>query len=209
MLAGLIAPDRGAVLLDGREPASLLGAVGLMGQRDLLMPWRSTLRNVTLGLELAGLSRASASERALAEFERFGLAGFEDRWPSALSGGMRQRAALLRTFLAGRDVLLLDEPFASLDALTREQMGEWLLGVWEADRKTVLLVTHDVREAVFLSDRVYVLTGRPGRLGEPVTIDLPRPRRVELTASARFAELEAQLLAPLRRAARELAWSGS
>ena len=149
-----------------------------MPQRDLLMEWRTTLANATLGLELAGVGRAAARERALAEVGRFGLAGFEDRRPSALSGGMRQRAALLRTFLAGRDVLLLDEPFGALDALTREAMREWLLGVWEADRKTILLVTHDVEEAVFLSDRVYVMSGRPGR-------DPRRRRRSRCRARAR------------------------
>ncbi len=134
ILAGLILPSAGEVLLDGTAPADgLLGAIGYMPQRDLLMEWRTTLANATLGLELAGVGRGAARERALAEVGRFGLAGFEDRRPSALSGGMRQRAALLRTFLAGRDVLLLDEPFGALDALTREAMREWLLGVWEAE----------------------------------------------------------------------------
>ena len=135
----------------GGRPAGLLGRVGYMPQRDLLMQWRTTLENATLGLELAGVApwaaRAAGARRARALRAR-GLRGTGR--PSALSGGMRQRAALLRTFLAGRDVLLLDEPFGALDALTREAMREWLLGVWEADRKTILLVTHDVEEAVFL-----------------------------------------------------------
>jgi ABC-type nitrate/sulfonate/bicarbonate transport system ATPase subunit len=173
-----------------------------MPQRDLLLEWRTTLANASLGLELAGVGRAQARERALAEVERFGLAGFENRRPSALSGGMRQRAALLRTFLAGRDVLVLDEPFGALDALTREAMREWLLGVWEADRKTILLVTHDVEEAVFLSDRVYVMSGRPGRVRTEVEVSLPRPRTLELTATADFGELKERLLAPLREEAR-------
>jgi ABC-type nitrate/sulfonate/bicarbonate transport system ATPase subunit len=173
-----------------------------MPQRDLLMQWRTTLANATVGLELAGVDRASARERALAEVDRFGLRGFEHRRPSALSGGMRQRAALLRTFLAGRDVLLLDEPFGALDALTREAMREWLLGVWEADRKTILLVTHDVEEAVFLSDRVYVMSGRPGRIATSVEVDLERPRTLELTETPQFAELRRALLAPLREEAR-------
>jgi ABC-type nitrate/sulfonate/bicarbonate transport system ATPase subunit len=173
-----------------------------MPQRVLLMAWRTTLQNATVGLELSGVTRAAARERALSEVGRFGLAGFEDRRPSELSGGMRQRAALLRTFLAGREVLLLDEPFGALDALTREAMREWLLGVWEADRKTILLVTHDVEEAVFLSDRVYVMSGRPGRVATEVAVALPRPRTLELTATAEFAQLKAQLLAPLREEAR-------
>jgi NitT/TauT family transport system ATP-binding protein len=203
MLAGLLAPSAGEITLDGAAPpGGLLGRVGYMPQRDLLMAWRTTLANATVGLELSGVTRAAARERALAEVGRFGLAGFEDRRPSELSGGMRQRAALLRTFLAGREVLLLDEPFGALDALTREAMREWLLGVWEADRKTILLVTHDVEEAVFLSDRVYVMSGRPGRVASEVAVALPRPRTLELTATAEFAQLKAQLLAPLREEAR-------
>ncbi len=203
MLAGLIEPTTGSVVLDGEQVAGgPLGRVGYMPQRDLLMEWRTTLANATVGLELAGVGRAAARERALAELPRFGLAGFEDRRPSALSGGMRQRAALLRTFLAGRDVLALDEPFGALDALTREAMREWLLGVWEADRKTILLVTHDVEEAVFLSDRVYVMSGRPGRMRAAVEIPLPRPRMLEVTGTAEFAQLKERLLAPLREEAR-------
>jgi len=203
LLAGLLEPTAGQILLDGAEPAGgLLGRVGYMPQRDLLMEWRTTLQNATLGLELAGVDRSAARERALAEVGRFGLAGFEDRRPSALSGGMRQRAALLRTFLAGRDVLLLDEPFGALDTLTREAMREWLLRVWEADRKTILFVTHDVEEAVFLSDRVYVMSGRPGCMRAAVDVSLPRPRTLELTATPAFAALKDRLLAPLREEAR-------
>ena len=203
MLAGLLEPTAGQISLDGREPSGgLLGRIGYMPQRDLLMEWRTTLANATVGLELAGVGRAAARELARAELARFGLAGFEDHRPSALSGGMRQRAALLRTFLAGRDVLLLDEPFGALDALTREAMREWLLGVWEADRKTILLVTHDVEEAVFLSDRVHVMSGRPGRIRTSVAVALPRPRTLELTATPQFAALKERLLTPLREQAR-------
>ena len=203
ILAGLSAPSAGSVSLDGADAAgSLLGRIGYMPQRDLLMQWRTTLENASVGLELAGMPPAQARARALAEVPRFGLAGFEHSRPSSLSGGMRQRAALLRTFLAGRDVLLLDEPFGSLDALTREVMQEWLLDVWEADRKTILLVTHDVEEAVFLSDRVYVMSGRPGRIRATLDVPLPRPRSLEMTAAADFAALREQLLAPLREEAR-------
>ena len=203
ILAGLLEPSGGSVLLDGGEPpGGRLGRVGYMPQRDLLMQWRTTLENATVGLELAGVPRAAARAAALAEVDRFGLAGFEHRRPSALSGGMRQRAALLRTFLAGRELMLLDEPFGALDALTREAMREWLLGVWEADRKTILLVTHDVEEAVFLADRVIVLSGRPGRVVDVVAVELPRPRTLAMTGSAPFAALRERLLAPLREAAR-------
>ncbi len=139
---------------------------------------------------------------ALAEFPRFGLTGFENAWPSQISGGMRQRAALLRTFLAGRDVLLLDEPFGALDALTRQEMQQWLLRIWQDDRKTILFVTHDVDEALFLSDRVYLMSGRPGRIELCVDVDLPRPRDLGPTVlSPRFAALKGRLSEPLRQAA--------
>ena len=200
ILAGLVAPSAGVVFLDGEQPEVLLGRVGYMPQDDLLMAWRTTLDNVTVGLELAGVSRADARVQARAELARFGLEGFERHWPRALSGGLRQRAALLRTFLAGRNVLLLDEPLGALDALTREEMREWLLEVWEADRKTILLVTHDVEEAVFLSDRVYVMSGRPGRVRATVDVPLRRPRAQELTTAPEFIALEQAVRAPLREA---------
>jgi ABC-type nitrate/sulfonate/bicarbonate transport system ATPase subunit len=200
-VAGLVRPSAGRVLLDGREPERLLGLVGYMPQRDLLMPWRTVLDNCTLGLEISGVRRRAARARAREALPRFGLDGFEDRWPPSLSGGMRQRAALLRSFLAGRDVLLLDEPFGALDALTRSGMQAWLLEVWEEDRKTILFVTHDVEEAVLLSDRVYVMSGRPGRMEMCVDIDLPRPRTLDATTTARFTELKAHILAPLKHAA--------
>ena len=179
ILAGLIEPDAGELQRGGR--------VVYMPQGDTLLPWRRTLENVSLGLELAGVARADARERARSQLERFGLHGFERHWPAELSGGMRQRATLLRTFLAGGEALALDEPFAALDALTREELREWLLEVWAAEARSVLLVTHDVEEAVFLADRVYVLSARPARVLDVVEVALPRPRTPE------------QLLAPARR----------
>ncbi len=175
ILAGLLEADAGEIARSGR--------VVYMPQGDSLLPWRRTLANVTVGLELAGV--ADARGRALAELERFGLAGFERHWPHELSGGMRQRAALLRSFLAPSDALLLDEPFAALDALTREELREWLLEVWE--RRSMLVVTHDVEEAVYLADRVLVMSARPGRILDAVAVGLPRPRTPE------------QLIAPSRR----------
>jgi ABC-type nitrate/sulfonate/bicarbonate transport system ATPase subunit len=200
IIAGLVKPSSGWVLLDGDQPDDLLGRVGYMPQRDMLMPWRTVLDNTTLGLELNGVRKKRAHQQALAEFERFGLAGFEKQWPAKLSGGMKQRAALLRTFLAGRELMLLDEPFGALDALTRAEMQQWLLDVWQEDRKTILFVTHDVEEAIYLSDRVYVMSGRPGRITLDVEVDLPRPRRAEVTMEPEFLELKQKLLKPLEAA---------
>lgn len=200
ILAGLLRPSSGRVTLDGREQKSLLGKTAYMPQKDLLMPWRTVLDNVTLGLEMNGVSRGDARKQAREQLPRFGLAGFEDRWPAKLSGGMRQRAALLRTFLSGREVMLLDEPFGALDALTRQTMQEWLLERWQEENKTILFITHDVEEAVFLSDRVYVMSGRPGRMRTCVEVDLPRPRGFEVTGDPRFIELKQQLLEPLHEA---------
>jgi ABC-type nitrate/sulfonate/bicarbonate transport system ATPase subunit len=202
LLAGLDPPTGGSIELDGRPAADLLGRIGYMPQADLLMPWSTVLDNAALGPRLAGMARGESRQRALAEFPRFGLTGFEDAWPSQISGGMRQRAALLRTFLAGREVLLLDEPFGALDALTRQEMQQWLMRIWQDDRKTILFVTHDVDEALFLSDRIYLMSGRPGRIELCVEVDLPRPREIgSTTLTPRFEELKRHLSEPLRRAA--------
>jgi NitT/TauT family transport system ATP-binding protein len=205
MLAGLLAPSAGEIALDGAAPpGGLLGRVGYMPQRDLLMAWRTTLANATVGLELSGVTRAAARERALAEVGRFGLAGFEDRRPSELSGGMRQRAALLRTFLAGREVLLLDEPFGALDEITRHRLDAELLALWAAKaqdkRLTVVFVTHSLHEAVYLSQRVVMMAARPGRVLEELRIDEPYPRTPEFLVSTRFSQYARHLQQSLLRA---------
>ncbi|MFC5994127.1 ABC transporter ATP-binding protein [Pseudonocardia hispaniensis] len=196
VLAGLVAPDSGRVLVDG-APADR-SAFGYMPQKDLLFPWRTVLDNAALGLEVAGMRKRAARQKAQALFEPFGLTGFERARPSQLSGGMRQRAALLRTVVQDRDVLLLDEPFGALDSLTRTGMQEWLEGVRARYGWTVLLITHDIREAVFLSDRVVVLGPRPATVCDEVEVGLPRPRTVEILTRPRFGAAEAEVLAALR-----------
>ncbi len=198
IIAGLEEPSQGTVEIQGEEAARRLGQVGYMHQKDLLFPWRTVLDNAILGLEVQGVPRGQARTRALALTERFGLKGFEQLYPSLLSGGMRQRAAFLRTVLAEKEVVLLDEPFGALDALTRAQMQEWLLEVWATFRKTIVLVTHDVDEAVFLSDRIYVLTARPGQVKAVVPIPLPRPRTYQMVTAEPFISLKARLLATIR-----------
>jgi ABC-type nitrate/sulfonate/bicarbonate transport system ATPase subunit len=198
ILAGLEDPDLGDVLIDDVLVEHRLGACAFMPQRDGLLPWRRTIDNVTVGLSLAGVGREQARARARPLLERFGLGGFERAWPWQLSGGMRHRAAFLRTVLLGRPAMLLDEPFGALDGITRAELQQWLLEVWEQVGSTVILITHDVAEAVYLADRVYVLSRRPGRVAAEITIDLPRPRSLELLGSQEFAAQEALLREALR-----------
>jgi NitT/TauT family transport system ATP-binding protein len=179
LIAGLQEPDAGAVSVDGAaDPAARRAACAYMPQRDLLLPWRDALANAALALECQGVPRSEARRRAEPLFERFGLAEFERARPAELSGGMRQRVAFLRTLLPGRHVLLLDEPFGALDSITRASMQRWLADALAQEPRTVLLVTHDVEEAVFLADRVAVLSPRPGHVVAEIGVDLPRPRDV-------------------------------
>ena len=198
IVAGLDSPDSGTVTVGGYQGVSALGRVGYMQQKDLLLPWRTVLDNAILGLELHGVPRRQARTRALELTEFFGLKGFENQYPYALSGGMKQRAAFLRTMLMDQEIVLLDEPFGALDALTRVQMQEWLLELWDSLRKTIVLITHDMDEAILLSDRVYVLTQRPGRVTLVLDVDLPRPRSYEQVTEPQFARLKSRLLEPLR-----------
>jgi ABC-type nitrate/sulfonate/bicarbonate transport system ATPase subunit len=199
LVSGLRAADRGSISVAGRtEPEERLERCAYMPQRDLLLPWLSAVDNAALALRIAGGSRADARARAGAHFGRLGLAGFERSRPEELSGGMRQRVAFLRTLMAGRPVLLLDEPFASLDAITRAEMQTWLARVLGPDRHTVLLVTHDVEEALYLSDRVLVLGPRPARVVDRIEIDEPRaPDRAAAVTSPKFAELKERALRSL------------
>lgn len=193
LVAGLLAPSFGTVLVGGRTPRPGDGRVGLCFQQPRLVPWRSTLDNVALPLEIAGVDPAARRTRATEALERVGLAGAAGLRPRELSGGMAQRAALARALIGDPEVLLLDEPFSALDALTRETFDRELQGLWQERRRTVILVTHSVSEAVSLSDRVVVMTPRPGRVARVVEVDLPRPRPVELAADPRAAALATEV----------------
>ena len=198
IIAGLTNPSSGEVLVDGEAVTGHVEHFAYMPQKDLLFPWRRVIDNTTLGLEIQGEKREAAREKVAPLFETFGLSGFESSYPWQISGGMRQRAALLRTVVQGRDVLLLDEPFGALDSLTRTEMQEWLLSIWDQYRWTVVLITHDIREAVFLSDRVFVMTARPARIRSVEIVDIPRPRVLSVITEPQFVELEAILLQELR-----------
>ena len=197
IIAGLEEPTTGSIQINGLMDSRRLGAIGYMHQKDLLLPWRTVLDNAILALEIQGEPRSQSHQRAMSVIEAFGLKGFEKSHPSFLSGGMRQRAAFLRTVLAGRDVILLDEPFGALDAITRSNMQEWLLHLWGSWEKTVVMVTHDVEEAILLSDTVYVLTSRPGKVSMVLTVDIPRPRRYEVVTQGHFVSMKAKLMAAL------------
>lgn len=197
IICGLARPDRGRVMLAGKEDSRPGDVVSYMPQKDLLFPWRTVLDNVILAREVAGEGRDTMRKDALELMPLFGLAGFEKSYPVELSGGMRQRAALMRAMLARRQALLLDEPFGALDAITRTRMQQWLLEVWGRFRQAVFFVTHDIEEAVFLSDRVYVLTPRPARVALRLDINLPRPRRYGDITTPEFLALKKQLMEAL------------
>ncbi|MGV8950516.1 MAG: ABC transporter ATP-binding protein [Cypionkella sp.] len=197
ILTGGTHTDGGSIAFDGMTLADASDKFALMPQKDALMPWRRIIDNATLGLEVQGLSRKAARETVAPLFEEFGLAGFEQHYPHQLSGGMRQRVALLRTVVQQRPMLLLDEPFGALDALTRTAMQQWLERMWEQHNWTALLITHDVREAVFLSDRIYVLSARPARVTHEIRVPIERPRRVADLASPEASRIEAELLEAL------------
>jgi ABC-type nitrate/sulfonate/bicarbonate transport system ATPase subunit len=194
IIAGLLQPTEGRVLIDGEDATGTIGRVGYMLQKDLLLPWRTVLDNVILGVEIQGMPLRDARERALPLLKKYGLAGFEYLYPNSLSGGMRQRAALLRTLLFDTDVILLDEPFGALDAQTKLQMQEWLMQLWSDFKKTVVFVTHDVDEAIYLSDEIHVMGTRPGRILESIPIALPRPRARTSTLGQDFIAIKERCL---------------
>ena len=197
IIAGLLQPTEGRVLIDGEDATGTIGRVGYMLQKDLLLPWRTVLDNVILGMEIQGKPLRGSRNRALPLLQKYGLAGFEHLYPNSLSGGMRQRAALLRTLLFDTDVILLDEPFGALDAQTKLQMQEWLMQLWSDFRKTVVFVTHDVDEAIYLSDEIHVMGTRPGRILQTIPITLSRPRVRTSSLTPEFIAIKERCLALL------------
>lgn len=200
LLAGLVKPKTGYVCLAGGQVLHPRRDVGVVFQEPTLMDWRTVRDNVALPLELDGIGREEAWQQAHALLDLVGLSGFEEYYPAQLSGGMAQRVALARALVHDPQMLLLDEPFGALDALTRERMGQELLRIWRARRKTVVMVTHSVTEAVFLADRVLVLGARPAVVVDEVVVDLPRPRTVEVTETSDFGAVTHRVRKALDRA---------
>lgn len=197
LIAGLQTPTAGTVAFHGDTTAKRLGQVAYMPQRDVLLPWRTALDNAITGLEVQGMPRKKARARAQELFTEFGLAGFERAYPAQLSGGMRQRVAFTRTVLVGRDLLLLDEPFGALDALTRANLQEWLAEIWGRLQTACLFVTHDVDEALLLADRVYVFSQRPGRICLERRVPLERSQREKMFERPEIIRLRTELRAAL------------
>jgi len=195
LVAGLLPTSGGELLLSGRAVSGPQTNVGIVFQSALLLPWRRVIDNILLQAEIRGLPMAAARERAMQLIEMAGLQGFENKYPWQLSGGMQQRVAILRALLHDPPVLLMDEPFGALDAMTRERMNLELQRIWMAAGKTVLLITHSIPEAIFLSDRVFVMTERPGSIAAVYDIELPRPRSLEVMGSERFGDYARQLRA--------------
>lgn len=198
LLTGLEQPQQGKIVINGREERNRLGLVGYMPQQDLLLPWRTVLENGVLPLELKGWARHEARREVKEHLQAFGIAGTEALYPHQLSGGMKQRLSFLRTILGGNDVLLLDEPFSALDSMTRFMMQEWLLEQWNQWKKTIIFITHDVEEALFLADRILLMTESPVGEMEDIQVPLGRPRTLEDRSDPRFVQLKQELFGRIR-----------
>lgn len=192
--AGLYPPNTGSCFIDGLETTSKPGEVSFMHQKDLLLPWKTIIENIIVPLRLKGIKRQAALEEAQSHINQFGLKGFENYLPAQISGGMRQRAALLRTYLYRNDIMLLDEPLGALDAITRRKMQKWLLGIIEELKTTVLMVTHDIDEALLLSDRIIILTNLPAEKKDTVTVDLSHPRSTKDLISDKMIKLKQRII---------------
>lgn len=197
IIAGLSEPDSGSVILEGCDVTGKPGNVSYMLQKDLLLPYRTIEENVALPLIIRGMSKKEAVARAAEHFEHFGLEGTQKKYPSMLSGGMRQRAAFLRTYMFSGKVMLLDEPFSALDTITRSAMHRWYLEMMEELKMSTIFITHDIDEAILLSDRIYLLTGKPGRISDEIIIDAAKPRSRDFTLSEEFMEYKRKIIACL------------
>ena len=199
IIAGLSVPDTGNVVLDEEVITGKPGNVSYMLQKDLLLPYRTIVDNVALPLIIRGMSKKEARAKAASYFEEFGLSGTEKKYPAQLSGGMKQRAALLRTYLFSEKVALLDEPFSALDMLTKGNVHEWYLDVMEKIKLSTLFITHDIDEAILLSDRIYLLTGRPGTITKEITIKEEKPRRKDFNLTEEFLEYKREIISHLEQ----------
>lgn len=197
IISGLMQPDGGQVLLDGEDITGQPGHISYMLQKDLLLPYRTIEDNVALPLLLRGVNKKQAREQAGEQFAAFGLEGTQKKYPAQLSGGMRQRAALLRTYLFSHNVALLDEPFSALDTLTKSAMHRWYLDVMQRIRLSTLFITHDIDEAILLSDRIYLLTGQPGRISDEIVIEESKPRAADFNLTPEFLAYKRRILEKL------------
>ncbi|MGZ4162282.1 MAG: ABC transporter ATP-binding protein [Neobacillus sp.] len=193
LITGLLEPDKGLIRIDGQQSENRLGKVGYMPQKDLLLPWRTVMDNVLIPLEIKREKKQGKMAEIREWLTRFGLAEYEHAYPHELSGGMKQRVAFLRTIMTGRDLLLLDEPFGALDSMTKHNMHSWLLELWGDLQKTVLFITHDLEEAILLSDRIYLLSGDGKGKVKEMPVDLPRPRRSEIIYQSEFIAMRKEL----------------
>ena len=194
VISGLIKPNSGGIFIDEENYTGKTGRVSYLPQKDLLLPWKKIIDNVTIPLIIRGENKKASREKAATYFDLFGLKGFKNKYPFQLSGGMKQRAALLRTYLFSKDIMLLDEPFGGLDALTKSKMYLWLKKVTEELGASVLFITHDIEEAIYLSDRIYILSNRPARVVKEITVSLPKVRDKEIITSSEFVEIKKSIL---------------
>ena len=197
IIAGLSTPDVGNIYLEGQEITGKPGNISYMLQKDLLLPYRTLVDNVALPLTIRGMKKSEAREKAAGYFEEFGLEGAEKKYPAEISGGMKQRAALLRTYLFSEKVALLDEPFSALDMLTKASVHEWYLDVMEKIKLSTLFITHDIDEAILLSDRIYLLTGKPGSITKEIVIKEPKPRKKDFNLSENFLQYKREIISHL------------
>ena len=186
IISGLLQPDSGKVILDGKDITGQTGRISYMMQKDLLLPFRTIEDNVILPLLMKGEKKKNARAQVSALFGEFGLEGTQKKYPSQLSGGMKQRAALLRTYMFSQDVALLDEPFSALDTLTKANMHRWYLDVMEKIKLSTFFITHDIDEAILISDRIYILSGQPGKITDEIVINHPKPRNEDFSLSVEF-----------------------